>query len=82
MLVVGWLGLAGWAGAQTPAWTARYNSGFVPANGCPGACEPTIGKRRIALDAAGNIYVTGYPSNASNNDYRTIKYAAADGTPP
>jgi outer membrane protein assembly factor BamB len=33
----------------------------------------------IALDNSGNAYVTGVSSNANNRDYRTIKYATADG---
>ena len=34
----------------------------------------------LALDASGNAYVTGYSFNGANNDFRTIKYAAADGS--
>ena len=33
----------------------------------------------IALDAAGNAYVTGISSNGTNNDCVTVKYRAADG---
>jgi alpha-tubulin suppressor-like RCC1 family protein len=33
----------------------------------------------IAVDASGNAVVTGYSNNGSNNDYYTVKYAAADG---
>ncbi|MDO9390488.1 MAG: SBBP repeat-containing protein [bacterium] len=45
-------------------WTHRYhalaNIGDI-ATGC-------------AIDASGNLYVTGYSSNGTNNDYLTIKY--------
>jgi hypothetical protein len=49
-----------------PLWTNRYNG---PANGedFPNA---------IAVDKSGNVFVTGYSSNGSNDDYATIKYSA------
>ena len=37
--------------------------------------------RAIALDPDGNAYVTGFSWNGGNEDYVTIKYAAADGAP-
>jgi hypothetical protein len=49
------------------AWVAHYNNGIT--NGTNQAVK-------MALDAAGNIYVTGYSQNASSNlGYVTIKYA-------
>jgi hypothetical protein len=49
------------------AWVARYNNGI--ANGTNQAVK-------MALDAAGNIYVTGFSQNSlSNLGYVTIKYA-------
>ncbi len=33
----------------------------------------------IAVDAAGNAFVTGSAANATDDDWKTIKYAAADG---
>ena len=33
----------------------------------------------VAVDASGNVVVTGNSFNGSNNDYYTAKYAAADG---
>lgn len=50
------------------AWLQRYNG---PGNGSDGA-------QSLALDTAGNIYVTGYSNAASNNtDYVTVKYNPA-----
>jgi hypothetical protein len=49
------------------AWVARYNNGIT--NGTNQAVK-------MALDAVGNIYVTGFSQNASTNlGYATIKYA-------
>jgi hypothetical protein len=49
------------------AWVARYNNGI--GNGTNQAVK-------MALDASGNIYVTGYSQNANTNlGYVTIKYA-------
>jgi hypothetical protein len=50
-----------------PAWVARYN------NGIPNGTHQAV---KMALDAAGNIYVTGFSENANSNlGYVTIKYA-------
>jgi hypothetical protein len=49
------------------AWVARYNNGMT--NGTNQAVK-------MALDPAGNIYVTGFCENSrSNLDYVTVKYA-------
>jgi alpha-tubulin suppressor-like RCC1 family protein len=49
------------------AWVAHYNNGIT--NGTNQAVK-------MALDAAGNIYVTGFSQNATTNlGYATIKYA-------
>ena len=63
------LGLTGYSGhAQIQqAWVARYNNGIT--NGTNQAVK-------MALDSAGNIYVTGFSQNANSNlGYVTIKYA-------
>jgi len=43
-------------------WNKVYDSGFDDAGA------------GIAVDSSGNVYVTGYPWNGGNPDYRTIKY--------
>src|ERR1700733_12577930 len=49
------------------AWVARYNNGI--ANGTNQAVK-------MALDAGGNIYITGFSQNTNTNlGYVTIKYA-------
>jgi hypothetical protein len=49
------------------AWVARYNNGMT--NGTNQAVK-------MALDPAGNIYVTGFSENSrSNLGYATVKYA-------
>jgi len=50
-------------------WEKRYNG---PANGFDYA-------RGMAVDNDGNVLVTGYSWNGSNNDYYTVKYASSDG---
>src|SRR5262249_35837162 len=50
-------------------WERRYNG---PANSDDSA-------NAVAVDASGNVVVTGYSYNATNNDYYTAKYAGADG---
>jgi hypothetical protein len=49
------------------AWVAKYNNGIT--NGTNQAVK-------MVLDAAGNIYVTGFSQNVTNGnlDYATIKY--------
>ena len=49
------------------AWVAHYNNGIT--NGTHQAVK-------MALDSAGNIYITGFSQNTNGNlDYVTIKYA-------
>jgi len=50
-------------------WEKRYNG---PAN----TDDEAYG---VALDGSGNVLVTGYSSNGTNNDYCTAKYAAGNG---
>ncbi|MDZ7292347.1 MAG: SBBP repeat-containing protein [candidate division KSB1 bacterium] len=52
------------AGVQQ--WVVLYNG---PENGKDGALA-------LAVDTAGNVYVTGYSSSVSSEDYATIKYDA------
>ena len=50
-------------------WEKRYNA---PANGSDIALA-------VAVDGSGNVVATGYSSNGTNDDFYTVKYAAADG---
>ncbi|WP_375433975.1 SBBP repeat-containing protein [uncultured Hymenobacter sp.] len=48
-------------------WSASYNG---PDNRDDRATS-------VAVDAAGNVYVTGYSNGATANDYATVKYSAS-----
>jgi len=59
-----------YSGAGVPLWTNRYDG---PGNGLDQA-------NAVAVDASGNVVVTGRSSGTdTNTDYYTAKYAAADG---
>ncbi|MBI5774529.1 MAG: SBBP repeat-containing protein, partial [Verrucomicrobia bacterium] len=57
----------------TPAWTNRYNGPATNANNWDEA-------KSVAVDGAGNVFVTGKSHSGANYDYATIKYLA-NGTP-
>ncbi|WP_303311551.1 SBBP repeat-containing protein [Hymenobacter sp. BT730] len=58
----------GTSGAQS--WATIYNS---PANSDEGA-------NGLVVDADGNVFVTGFSNNGTNNDFATIKYDGATGS--
>ena len=57
------------AAGGNPIWVARYNLGGFNYEEA----------RAIAVDASGNVYVTGLSSSSSGNNYVTFKYDAANG---
>jgi len=59
-----------YSGVGVPLWTNRYNG---PGNKADVA-------NAIAVDAAGNVIVTGASPGSATNDYATIKYSGG-GTP-
>ncbi len=58
-----------YSSAGAPVWTNRYNG--------PGNRDDA--PAGVAVDSSGNVIVTGYSWNGTNDDYYTAKYAAADG---
>ncbi|MEO8102270.1 MAG: SBBP repeat-containing protein [Betaproteobacteria bacterium] len=69
---------AGIAPAQVPALvysTQVYGHGN--ANSLTGSGDPILGKNAMAVDTAGNIYVTGSTFNGLNSDFLTVKYSPA-----
>ncbi|HXJ57964.1 MAG TPA: PQQ-binding-like beta-propeller repeat protein [Verrucomicrobiae bacterium] len=56
--------------AVTEAWVQRYH----------GPSTNSDYANAVAVDASGNVVVTGSSDNGTNWDYYTAKYAAADGT--
>jgi uncharacterized delta-60 repeat protein len=58
-----------YAQIATQVWATRYDG---PANSIDSAYA-------VKVDSAGNVAVGGLSHNGSNDDYYTVKYAAADG---
>ena len=71
-----WLG-AGMAFAQAPVpvYTTQIY-GRVNTDSVPGSGDINLGKNAMAVDGAGNVYVTGSTFNGLNNDFLTVKYNA------
>ncbi len=69
------------AAAQAVEWIARDNGGFVDdVEACPGS--NASGRHAIAVDGAGNVYVTGRSASGPFSPptvFRTVKYGP-DGT--
>jgi uncharacterized delta-60 repeat protein len=57
----------GYSGVGAPSWTNRYSG---PVNGENEASS-------IAVDASGNVFVTGHSWHSGDWDYATIKYSSA-----
>lgn len=76
-MLLNWMGVY-IAHAQVPALVYRASiHGHGYANSLPGSGDTNLGKNAMAVDAAGNIYVTGSTSNGLNRDFLTVKYNAA-----
>ncbi len=60
--------------APTVAWAATVTGGLVNPSAFPS------GKRMMAVDVVGNVYVTGTQNNGVNQDFLTIKYDAMGAT--
>ena len=65
------------ASAQSVAWTARKNGTLADGEARPGSGDSVVGKRALAVDGSGNVFVTGYSFNGLNNDYLTVAYDTA-----
>ncbi|MBI5773448.1 MAG: cadherin domain-containing protein, partial [Verrucomicrobia bacterium] len=66
-------------GANNDYATVAYSSAGVALwtnvfNGTGNAADQASG---IAVDASGNVYVSGFSSNGANNDYATVAYSSA-----
>ncbi|MBI5774611.1 MAG: SBBP repeat-containing protein [Verrucomicrobia bacterium] len=59
-----------YSGAGVPLWTNRFNG--------PGNSDDV--PSAIAVDGIGNVFVTGYSRNGTNNDYATVAYSS-EGAP-
>jgi Beta-propeller repeat len=54
-----------YSSAGVPLWTNRYNGNYVD------------DAEAVAVDRAGNVFVTGYSLGVSDYDFLTIKYASS-----
>ena len=61
-----------YSNTSAPLWTHRYSA---PTNGDDWASA-------VAVDKAGNVFVTGFSRNGANTDYATIKYSSSVPPPP
>ncbi len=72
-----------WNGTSNDDYTAKYaaaDGALLWEKNYNGPANNSNTATALAVDGSGNVVVTGYSSNGSDEDYATIKYAAADGT--
>ncbi|HWN94628.1 MAG TPA: hypothetical protein VNT99_06330, partial [Methylomirabilota bacterium] len=70
-------------GSNVDYYTAKYaavDGALLWERRRTGPVNKDFGAASVAVDAIGNVIVTGNSNNGTNDDYYTVKYAAADGS--